>query len=149
MKFEHLIWIVIFIFYVVSIIIKKGRAASKTGGKATPKKLPEWKEKLNQFLSQVQQTTQQGKPPDDPELTLEELSFEEIEPAAEKPPAPKRKPSPPKRKPALVKADIKSPQPAVPAKKIRPIDLAFGIQDLRKAVIWSEILAPPLALRDQ
>lgn len=27
--------------------------------------------------------------------------------------------------------------------------LAYSIQDLRKAVIWSEILAPPMALRDE
>jgi hypothetical protein len=149
MKFEHLIWIVLFLFYVVSIIIKRGRAAQKTSGKTAPKKLPEWKEKLNKFLSQVQQAAGQEKPLEDPGLILEELSFEEIEPAVEKPPAPKRKPLVPKRKPALVKAESKSPEPAFAAKKTRPNDLAFGIQDLRKAVIWSEILAPPLALRDK
>ena len=39
-------------------------------------------------------------------------------------------------------------KPVVDGKKILP-GLEYGIQDLRKAVIWSEILAPPLALRDK
>ena len=30
----------------------------------------------------------------------------------------------------------------------RPKTVGFGVSELRKAVIWSEILAPPLALRD-
>jgi hypothetical protein len=149
MKFEHLIWIVIFLFYVASIIIKRGRAASKSSAKVTSKKLPAWQEKLNQFLSQIQQAAGQEKPLENPGTILEELSFEEIEPAVEKPPAPKRKPSVPTRKPVLEEADAKKPEPAVRAKEIRSKDLTFGIQDLRKAVIWSEILAPPLTLRDQ
>ncbi len=55
----------------------------------------------------------------------------------------------PEIKPALVQADAESIEPAVAGKEILPKDLVFGIQDLRKAVIWSEILAPPLALRDE
>ena len=34
-------------------------------------------------------------------------------------------------------------------KKRPPGHLPYGIQDLRRAVIWAEILAPPLALRDR
>ena len=33
MKFENLIWIIIFLVFVVSVIIKKVRAASKTSEK--------------------------------------------------------------------------------------------------------------------
>jgi hypothetical protein len=54
----------------------------------------------------------------------------------------------PKIKPAPVKVVAESIEPAVSEKEIRPKGLSYGMQDLRKAVIWSEILAPPLALRD-
>jgi hypothetical protein len=142
MKFENLIWIIIFLVYVVWLIIKKVRAASKTSEKGIAKRLPEWKEKLNKFMSQVQQMAGEGEPLEDLEPIRKEVSSERIEQAIEKPPLPKIKP-------ALVKADAESAEPAVSGKEILPKDLEFGIQDLRKAVIWSEILAPPLALRDK
>lgn len=142
MKFEHLIWIIIFLVFVVSVIIKKVRAASKTSEKGIAKRLPEWKEKLNKFMSQVQQMAGEGDTLEDLGPIRKEISSERIEQAIEKPPLPKIKP-------ALVKADAESIEPAVSGKEILPKDLEFGIQDLRKAVIWSEILAPPLALRDK
>ena len=142
MKFEHLIWIIIFLVFVVSVIIKKVRAASKTSEKEIAKRLPGWKEKLNKFMSQIQQMAREGDTLEDLGPIRKEISSERIEQAIEKPPLPKIKP-------ALVKADAESAEPAVSGKEIRPKDLEFGIQDLRKAVIWSEILAPPLALRDE
>jgi hypothetical protein len=142
MKFEHLIWIIIFLVFVVSVILKKGRAASKTSEKGIAKRLPEWKEKLNKFMSQVQQMAGEGDTLEDLGPIRKEISSEIIEQVIEKPPLPKIKP-------ALVKADAESIEPAVSGKEILPKDLEFGIQDLRKAVIWSEILAPPLALRDK
>ena len=141
MKFEHLIWIIIFLVYVVWLIIKKVRAASKTSEKGITKRLPEWKEKLNKFMSQVQQMAAEGEPLEDLG-PIKEISSERIEQVIEKPPLPKIKP-------ALMKADAESKEPAVSGKEILPKDLEFGIQDLRTAVIWSEILAPPLALRDK
>ena len=142
MKFEHLIWIIIFLVFVVSVIIKKVRAASKTSEKGIAKRLPEWKEKLNKFMSQIQQMAREGDTLEDLGPIRKEISSERIEQAIEKPPLPKMKP-------ALVKADAESIEPGVSGKEILPKDLEFGIQDLRKAVIWSEILAPPLALRDK
>jgi len=142
MKFEHLIWIIIFLVFVVSVIIKKVRAASKTSEKGIAKRLPEWKEKLNKFMSQIQQMAREGDTLEDLGPIRKEISSEKIEQAIEKPPLPKIKP-------ALVKADAEGIEPAVSGKEILPKDLEFGIQDLRKAVIWSEILAPPLALRDK
>ena len=142
MKFEHLIWIIIFLVFVVSVIIKKVRAASKTSEKGNAKRLPEWKEKLNKFMSQVQQMAGEGDTLEDLGPIRKEISSERIEQAIEKPPLPKIKP-------ASVKADAESMEPDVSGKEILPKDLEFGIQDLRKAVIWSEILAPPLALRDK
>ena len=156
MKFEHLIWIIIFLVFVVSVIIKKGRAASKTSEKGIAKRLPKWKEKLNKFMSQAQQMAREGDTLEDLGPIRKEISSERIEQAIEKPPLPKIKP-------ALVKADAEGIEigdfkfddleensgTAVSGKEILPKDLEFGIQDLRKAVIWSEILAPPLALRDE
>jgi len=142
MKFEHLIWIIIFLVFVMFVILKKVRAAPKTSEKGIAKRLPEWKEKLNKFMSQVQQMAREGEPLEDLGPIRKEISSERIEQAIEKPPLPKIKP-------ALVKADAESIEPAVSGKEILPKDLEFGIQDLRKAVIWSEILAPPLALRDK
>ena len=142
MKFEHLIGIIIFLVFVMFVILKKVRAAPKTSEKGIAKRLPEWKEKLNKFMSQVQQMAKEEDTLEDLGPTRKEISSERIEQAIEKPPLPKIKP-------ALVKADAESIEPAVSGKEILPKDLEFGIQDLRKAVIWSEILAPPLALRDE
>ena len=142
MKFEHLIWIIVFLVFVMFVILKKVRAAPKTSEKGIAKRLPEWKEKLNKFMSQVQQMAREGDTLEDLGPIRKEISSKRIEQAIEKPPLPKIKP-------ALVKADAESIEPAVSGKEILPKDLEFGIQDLRKAVIWSEILAPPLALRDK
>ncbi len=142
MHFEDLIWIILFLVSVVWVIIKKVRAASKTSEKGVAKRLPKWKERLNKFMSQVQQMAREGDTLEDLGPIRKEISSERIEQAIEKPLLPKIKP-------ALVKADAESIEPAVSGKEILPKDLEFGIQDLRKAVIWSEILAPPLALRDE
>ena len=158
MKFEHLIWIIIFLVYVVTVILKKVYAASKTGDQGIAKRRPEWREKLDKFLSQARQELEIAKqedsnketgwekvlPPkeDDLETIREEISPQRTRQVLEKTPSPDIKP-------ALVKADAESIEPGVSGKEILPKDLEFGIQDLRKAVIWSEILAPPLALRDE
>ena len=142
MKFEHLIGIIIFLVFVMLVILKKVRAAPKNSEKGIAKRLPEWKEKLNKFKSQVQQMAREGDTLEDLGPIRKEISSKRIEQAVEKPPLPKIKP-------VLVKADAESIEPAFSGKEILPKDLEFGIQDLRKAVIWSEILAPPLALRDK
>ena len=170
MKFEHLIWIIIFLVYVVSAIIKKVRAASKISEKGIAKRLPKWKEKLNKFMSQVKQEIDTAKQEDleketgwerflpreddEPELAMADVTIEDLEPIRKKTPPEKvvrvlEKTPSPKIKPAPVKVVAESIEPTVSGKEILPKDLEFGIQDLRKAVIWSEILAPPLALRDE
>ena len=140
MKSENLIWIVIFLVYVVSVIFKKMRAASETGEKEIAKQRPEWKEKLDQFMSQVQQMASQEDAPEDLGRIRQEIADGRIKEAVEEPPLPAPKP-------VVVKKRAKRIEPAVSGKEMLSYDLKFGIQDLRKAVIWSEILAPPLALR--
>ena len=157
MKFEHLIWIIIFLVFVVTVILKRVYAASKTGDQGIAKRRPEWREKLDKFLSQPRQELEIAKQED----SNKETGWEKVLPREEDDMETIREKIPPQRtgqvlektpspeiKPALVKADAESMEPAVSAKEILSKDLEFGIQDLRKAVIWSEILAPPLALRD-
>jgi len=170
MDFESLIWIIIFLVYVASVIIKKMGAASKTGEERAAKKRPEWKEKLNKFMSQIKQEIEATKQEDlkkdtgwerflpreddELELAMEDVTLEDLEPIRKETP-PERvvrvleKTPSPKIKPAPVKVVAESIEPAVSEKEIRPKCLAYGVQDLRRAVIWSEILAPPLALRDE
>lgn len=140
MKSENLIWIVIFLVYVVFIIFKKMRAASETGEKGIAKRAPAWKEKLDQFMSQVQQMARQEDAPEDLGQIRQEIAAERIKEAVEKPPLPEPKP-------VVVKARAERIEEAVSGRKMLSAELEFGIQNLRKAVIWSEILAPPLALR--
>ena len=156
MKFESLIWVVIFLIYVLSIIIKRMRAASKTENKGAHR--PDWRKKLDEFLAKARQemnaSTQEGpvqetdwerflpQEDDAAEPLRDEPPPQKIVKVKEKTPAPKIKPTP-------VKAAAKSPAPVVSEKKIPSKGLASGTEDLRKAVIWSEILAPPLALRDR
>jgi hypothetical protein len=142
MKTEYILWIVICLFYVVSVIIKKGRATSNTGEKEVAKKPPAWIEKLNKFVSQVQQTDRQEDVFEDPESSREENYTETIELVIDEPTLPKIKP-------LRVEAGTEGLAPADSGQEILSKDMAYGIQDLRKAVIWSEILAPPLALRDE
>jgi hypothetical protein len=158
MKFEHLIWIIIFLVYLVTVIFKRVSTASKIGGQGIAKRRPEWREKLDNFLSQARKeleiTKQEDsnkdtgwekvlpREEDDLETIWEEIPLQTAGQVIEKTPSPEIKP-------AVVKADAESIAPAVSGKEIQSNDLGFGIQDLRKAVIWSEILAPPLALRDE
>jgi len=170
MEFENLIWIIIFLVYMASVILKRVREGSKTGEKRATKKRPEWKEKLDKFLSQVKQEIDAAKQEDlkketgwerflpheddEPEPAMEDVTLEDLEPIRKETPpervvrVPEKTP-PPKIKPAPVKAVAESREPAVSDKEIRPKGLAYGVQDLRRAIIWSEILGPPLALRDE
>jgi hypothetical protein len=142
MKAEYILWIVICLFYVVSVIIKKGRAASNTGEKEVAKKPAAWIEKLNKFVSQIQQADRQEDVFEELESNREETYTETIELVIDEPLLPKIKP-------LRVKAGTEGPAPADSGKEILSKDMVYGIQDLRKAIIWSEILAPPLALRDE
>ena len=77
---------------------------------------------------------------EDVKTVRDESPPERIGPIIEKKPGLKVNPAP-------AGTVSKSINPVVDGKKTLP-GLEYGIRDLRKAVIWSEILAPPLALRD-
>lgn len=142
MKSEYIVWIVICMFYVVSVLVKRARAASNTGEKEGAKKPPAWVEKLNKYVSRIQQMDRQEDVLEDPDPSREESYTETIELTIEEPPLPEIKP-------LHVKMDAERPAPSDSGKEILDKDMVYGIQDLRRAVIWSEILAPPLTLRDE
>jgi len=141
MEFEKLIWIVLFLVYVVFIFLKKMRAASKPEEKGGGNNPPGWKGKLDQFLSQMKGEIEAANPKGSNEETVRsESPPKRIEPVIEKKPVLKAKP-------ASAGPVSERMKPVVDGQKILP-ELEYGIRDLRKAVVWSEILAPPLALRD-
>ena len=142
MKSEYILWIVICLFYVVSVLVKRARAASNTDEKEGAKKPPAWIRKINKFVSQIQQMDRQEDVFEDPDPSREESYTETIELTIEEPPLPGLEPM-------HVKMDAERPAPAGSGKEILYKDMVYEIQDLRRAVIWSEILAPPLALRDE
>jgi len=150
MDFGYLIWIIIILVYIASFILKRMRAASKTVEKGIAKGPPEWKVKLDKYLAQTRQEQEIAKQEDSGEETgwaqvlpkeddMPALAMEETGAMAISP-APARKVT----RERVVPGDLKPAR-----KKISPKGLTYGIQDLRRAVIWSEILAPPLALRDK
>ena len=142
MKFENLIWVILFLVYMVFIFLKKTRAASKSEAGGVGKSRTGLKGKLDEFLSRIKAEIEAANPKgsDDVKPVLYESPPERIEPVIDKKPVLKVKPAP-------ARAVSKSIKPVVDGKKTLP-GLEYGIRDLRKAVIWSEILAPPLALRD-
>jgi hypothetical protein len=142
MKFEYLIWIIIFIAFVGFSIFRRMGSTLKAGENRSDKQDSGWVVRFDKFLSQVQRVTGEEDSLKDQDQRWKDLSRNTIEPAVEKQPLPEQKP-------AIPKAFAERTEPAVSGNEISPIYLDLGIQDLRKAVIWSEILAPPLALRDK
>ena len=155
MEFEYLIWIIILV-YVVFIILKKTRAASKFEERGGGRSRPGLQGKLNKFLSRIKAEIEAANPKgsneetgweaylpqeEDVKTIRDESPPERIEPVIEKKPVLKVKSAPA----GTVSESLK---PVGDGKKSLP-GLEYGIQDLRKAVVWSEILAPPLALRDE
>jgi hypothetical protein len=154
MKTENLIWVLIFLVYIVSVILKKARAGSKDGKVGAAKSRSGWKAKLDQYLTRIKQEMEASKR----EGPGADTVWEELMQSEEDPLQPAREETIPVRKAPLIK---EAPAPiiesvikkvaagsTVSADRAGSNDLSFGVQDLRRAVVWSEILAPPIALRD-
>jgi len=142
MKFEIIVWIIIFIGFLVFSIFKKMRASSKTGANRSDKKGSGWKVKVENLMSQIQQMAG-----DDDKLEYREQKWRDLSPKTIKKAV--EKPLIPEQMPDLPKITAEGAETTVPEKTILPINFDSSIPDLRKAVIWSEILAPPLALRNR
>ncbi len=123
-------------------IFRRLRSTVKAGENKSNKRDSGWKQRFDKFLSQVQQVTGVNDLLKDQDQRWKDLYPNTIDPTVEKPPLPDQKS-------AIPKALAERTEPAVSGNDTSPIYLDFGIQDLRKAVILSEILAPPLALRNK
>jgi hypothetical protein len=148
MDFEYLIWFLIFLVYIGSFILKRMRSASKpksSGGLHFG-----WKKKLDDFLArakeEMNETRQVGATTDTVWDRFLSQESDESEPLEDEAPPVKTEP-------------IIKPEPvAVDKRKRATVDSATGIPlrkeessrrsvDLKKAVVWAEILGPPVALR--
>ena len=166
---EDLITILLFIGITVFTIIRKVSSKQKPGKKGKPTAPPKQGTltfKINEFIAKVQERieAETGQEPSssaqwrelmddgmvslqEPE-TLEDLVIEEV---VEPPTQPKRSttriPSTPRRKKSPVElppVPISASQAALQANQLLPRTPS----DLRKAVVWAEIIGPPVALRD-
>jgi hypothetical protein len=196
---ESIIWVIIFLIYFASTILKRIRRTSKPKEQTAAKMHSGWKERLTRFqnqvqdklggfLNQIQQEVEPAKqkaskketgwekflPPkdDEPEpaakitemmavspkpsrtIVKEDATFQDVEPMRQevifqRVAQPVKTVPAFKPKPSAVKDVVEKKEPVDSEKEILETGLAYGIQDLRRAVIWSEILAPPLALRDE
>ncbi len=169
---DNIFTLIVIIIAVVSVVSKiKSKQKTKQG--ATPPGGGGWIKKLNDFLADIQTKMEQqskdrttgasgwdqlldggegfSSPSDADEAALDDLVFEE----AETPPHTKKMPSAAPVRAQTTRSDKTQFVPGIPRRKAvhagKPsyTSLATSRADLRKAVIWSEILGPPVALRDQ
>ena len=153
-------------------IFSKIKAKQKTKRGATPPS-GGWVSKLNAFLADLKNKIEQqakesttsasgwdqflddgaeySSQADVDEAALDDLVFEE----AEAPPRPEKMPPAVPARAQATRADKTQFVPGVPRRKAlhagQPpfTSMAVSRAELRKAVIWSEILGPPVALKDQ
>jgi hypothetical protein len=160
--------LIIIVITIISAIGQIVKAKQKSTSSAKPSTRSELGAKLKVFFKEIQQKLEEQSPKgssggdspwdaledagqsEEPAMRSYELSLEDLELEEEKESAP------PEKKPPAQPARVK-PGPAE-----RPVDSASGPcapeplvgkaapcpEFLRRAVVWSEILRPPLALRD-
>lgn len=166
------IFTLILIFIALWSISRKFKAQQKTKQGATSKG-GNWIIRLNATLADIKRTIEQqskdrttgasewdqflddgeefGSPSDVAEAALDDLVFEE----ARTPPHPKKMPPAVPVRTRTTPSDKTRFDPGVQrfkalhAGKPSCASMAVSRAELRKAVIWSEILGPPVALRDQ
>jgi Sec-independent protein translocase protein TatA len=162
------------IFIIIAVLSIFGKIQPKKKADTASSNAGGWMAKVNAYLTDLQnKMEQQAKANtsdssgwdelvedveeddsvyDSDEYSLEDLVLDEDEPypaVKKKPPAPplvKASVRPLDRAEAIVEAQQ---QPAMRAGKTVSLTAGTKRQDLRKAIILSEILGPPVALRDQ
>lgn len=147
MEFGSIIPVII-VFIIIVLQIRKRLVSSKLG---TSKKSPGWKHKLDDFVSQVRHEIEAGtKENSNGQNDWERIESEYTEPVTISPSE-----LDVEEKISLDKIDVLEDistevMSSDDSKKDkRPLDLSYDRKNLRKAVVWAEILAPPLALRDE
>ena len=162
----------IVIFIVLGSMIRKLKARQKAKQGATSKGA-NWITKLNAFLADIQRQIEQqskgrssgasgwdhlldgGEPyrsqPEADEAALDDRVFEEVP----TPPHPKKMPPAAPVRAQTIRSDKTRAVPGVTRRRAlhagQPscAPMAVSRAGLRQAVIWAEILGPPVALRDQ
>lgn len=137
MDFETIITILIVSIIVVFQLLKRLFSA-KT---AASGKVPAWKQKLDGALSQIREELKTEMAGDSPEPAYRDHIVPEAEPETVAVTPPKRD----------YRAERISRMEELSAPKTdeQKEEVDVGFMDLQQAIIWSEILAPPLALRNE
>lgn len=169
---DTIITLIVIAIMVVSVISQiKAKQKAKPGAK--PSNTGGWVAKLNTFIADIQkkidEQSKESSPglaewrqlmdggnagisqTDVPDDSLGDLVFEEddvpVLPEKKPPVRPVRAQAKPSdKKPVIPDAPQR---PALRARKTTLSTMAGNRADLRRAVIWSEILGPPVALKDQ
>lgn len=168
--------IITFIFIIIAVLSVLSKIQSKTKAGAKSANTGGWMTRLNAYLTDLQNKIEQqasgtsanssgwdeltdnaetaDAPYDADEYSLEDLVLEKEQPqprlaVKKEPPAPSPVSAPARPSDRAIATPEPSPQPALQACKKMGSILARNRQDLRKAIIWSEILGPPVALKDQ
>jgi hypothetical protein len=149
MDFESLLFFIIILVIFFSTIRKKF-ASVKTGDSARP---ASWRQIIGEILSQISKEMEAAKA----KPSAEGTGWDRIIPT---PPGPRARALEKKKEvkmsqPSLQKEGVE--ESALPKEKKRAVSgkctpfriSDAGVRELQKAVAWSEILAPPLALRDE
>lgn len=168
---ENIVTLIVIIIAVLSMF-GKWKAKRKKQPGATPL-VGGWATKLKALIADIQRQVEQqskdrtngasgwdqflddgeefGSPSDVDEAALDDLVFEE----AQTQPHPKKMPPAAPVRAQTIRSDKTQVVPGVTRRKAvhagQPscAPMAVSRADLRKAVIWAEILGPPVALRDQ
>jgi len=137
MDFETIITILI-VFAVVVFQLLKRLFSAKT---AAPGKVPAWKQKLGDTLSQIREEFETEMVDDSsepayrdhivPEATAETVTV-----------------TPPERDYRAERIH-RMEELSAPKTDEQKEEVDAGLMDLQQAIVWSEILAPPLALRNE
>jgi hypothetical protein len=167
----------LFVFLAAAAGVLYSVSKALTGRRTGKGAVSDWKQKLKGALEQIRREMEQRRPGDEKQTGWEILMpDEEPEGAAPTAPAPPPAgdappPSPPPSRPGAERgAAARSTPPtrrerlgegppvpeAAPARNIQPAEAGLpepgygrpGPADLRRAVIWSEILAPPMSMRE-
>ncbi len=169
MDLDNLIPIIFVLIFIVSQVFKG--LASKKNVPSEKKKghKPGIKDLLTDIASQIKKEIEAANAPAQPQPQPSSGWEKVMPPKPEKSPEHKQAPTPKqanvshrkravKAPPILPKREVKErilPEKKVPAKQTAPEKRSFPemldytTEGLRRAVVWSEILAPPLALRDR
>ena len=171
MEFEHIVVIIAVIWYIISLLKKKKPVPKKTAksGKDTKAKrgvMSHLGDKIKEAVKELERQAAQaqakqkaktgsGEKSDewdrflakDEELQWEDETDSEVEDWEEE--TVFDRPEKHARVSSAPDEDQKKSAPVTHIVSTSPSEASFAPETLRNAIIWSEILAPPLALRDE